>query len=96
MWKAWIAAVVVLGLLGCAAAPKKKQYRLEGKVEAVDVANKTLTVNHKKVDGWMDAMAMAYSVHDPAVLKTVQPGDQIEATVYEDDYSLYDVKVTGK
>ncbi len=96
MWKVWTAAAVMLALMACAPQAKKKQYVLNGKVEAVDIENKTLTVNHQKVDGWMDAMTMAYSVHDPAVLTTVKPGDQIQANVYDDDYSLYDVKVTGK
>jgi Cu/Ag efflux protein CusF len=96
MWKVWTAALAMVLLMACAPQAKKKQYVLKGKVEAVDVTGKTLTVNHQKVDGWMDAMTMAYSVHDPAVLAQVQPGDQIEATVYEDDYLLYNVKITGK
>lgn len=96
MWKAWTAAAVLVVLMGCAPQAKKKQYVLRGKVEAVDFENKTLTVDHQKVDGWMEAMTMAYGVHDPAVLKSVKAGDRIQATVYEDDYSLYDVKVTGK
>ena len=66
---------------------------LTGKVEAVDLKEKTLTVNHQKVENWMDAMTMAYPVHGEITAKV---GDQIQATVYDDDYSLYEVKVTGK
>lgn len=95
MWKIWVAAAAMVLLMACAPQARKKQYVLNGSVEAVDAGNKTLTVKHQKVDGWMDAMTMAYSVHDPAVLQTVKAGDQIQANVYEDDYSLYDVKVTG-
>ena len=95
MWKIWAAAAMMVLLIACAPQAKKKQYVLNGKVEAVDPQNKTLTVKHDKVDGWMDAMTMEYTVHDAAVLKTVKPGDQIRASVYEDDYSLYDVKVTS-
>lgn len=96
MWKAWTAMPLLVVLIACAPQAKKKQYVLQGKVESVDVENKTLTVDHQKVEGWMEAMTMAYGVHDPAALKSVKAGDRIQATVYEDDYSLYDVKVTGK
>ncbi|GAC1437105.1 MAG: hypothetical protein NVSMB62_30090 [Acidobacteriaceae bacterium] len=69
---------------------------LTGKVEAVDAKERTLTVNHQKVDGWMDAMTMAYPVHEEKTIQTVKPGDRIQAKVYDDDYSLYDVKVVNK
>lgn len=96
MWKPWIASVLLLVLMACAPQARKKQYVLQGRVEAVDSAGKTLTVKHQKVDGWMDAMTMAYSVHDPSVLTQIKPGDEIQATVYEDEFSLYNVKITGK
>ena len=96
MCKAWTAAGVMVVLMACAPQPKKKQYVLNGTVESVDFDNKTLTVDHQKVEGWMEAMTMAYGVHDLAVLNSVKPGDHIQATVYDEDYSLYDVKVTGK
>ena len=65
-----------------------------GKVEAVSPDG--ITVNGEKVAGWMDAMTMKYKVDDPKVLKTVKPGDEITATVYEGDLSLHKVQVDGK
>lgn len=74
----------------------KKSFTLLGVVEGVDAKAGRLTVNHEKVEGWMAAMTMAYAVDKPADLERVKVGDRIEATVYQDDYKLYDIKVTGK
>jgi Cu/Ag efflux protein CusF len=38
-------------------------------------------------------MTMMYVVDKPEVLKTIKPGDQIRATVYDGDTMLHDVKV---
>jgi protein SCO1/2 len=70
---------------------KGKSFTLRGKVE--QVSQDRLTVNHERVEGYMAAMTMPYKVDTPDVLKSVKVGDQIEATVYADDYTLYNVKV---
>src|SRR5215471_4416432 len=71
----------------------KKEHVFRGKVEKVDAQAKKLTVNGEKVDGWMAAMTMAYSVDNADVLKSIKVGDQITAKVYEGDLVLHDVKV---
>jgi Cu/Ag efflux protein CusF len=71
----------------------KKSYTFHGKVTSVDAKTNKLTVDGEKVQGWMDAMVMAYSVDNPDVIKTIKTGDQIEATVYDGDYVLHNVKV---
>ena len=68
---------------------KAKSYIFHGKVTAV--TEKGLTVNGKKVEGWMDAMTMTYPVDKPEALKMVKVGDQIMATVYEGDMTLHNV-----
>ena len=68
---------------------KAKSFTFHGKVEAV--TDKGLTVNGEKVEGWMAAMTMTYPVDKPEVLKTVKPGDNIMATVYEGDMTLHNV-----
>ena len=70
---------------------KGKSHTLEGKVEGVQTDR--LTVNHGKVEGYMDAMTMPYKVDKPDILKQVKVGDRISATVYDGDYTLYDVHV---
>lgn len=98
--KTFIRALAVLLMLTCTLAPlataqqtTKKSYVFKGKVESVGA--KTLTVANEKVPGWMDAMTMMYTVDKPEVLKTIKAGDQIQATVYDGDTKLYDVKVVA-
>ena len=71
---------------------KKKAYTLHGKIEAVKEADKKVTVKHDKIEGYMAAMTMDYKVDD-AAMKKLKAGDEITATLYEDDYTLYNVKV---
>ena len=71
----------------------KKSFTFHGKVESIDAAAKSMTVDGDKVEGWMDAMSMKYTVDNADVFKTVKVGDSIEATVYDGDYKLYKVHV---
>ena len=86
-----LAIAALLGVSASAQQPKGKSHTLAGKVEGVQ--SDRLTVNHGKVEGYMDAMTMPYKVDKPDILKNVKVGDQITATVYDGDYTLYDVKV---
>jgi Cu/Ag efflux protein CusF len=71
----------------------KKSYTFHGKVESLDAASQSMTVNGTKVEGWMDAMTMKYQVDNSDVFKTAKVGDTIEAMVYEGDYKLYKVHI---
>jgi len=81
----------LLGMTAVAQQAKGKSHTLEGKVEGVQTDR--LTVNHGKVEGYMDAMTMPYKVDKPDILKQVKVGDRISATVYDGDFTLYDVHV---
>ena len=75
----------------------KKEHVFKGKVEKIDLANKTFTVNGQKVEGWMDAMTMNYVPDKEDVLKKVKVGDEITAKVYDGDFrTLHDVQVIPK
>jgi Cu/Ag efflux protein CusF len=72
----------------------RKEFVFKGKVDAVDVAGKWLTVSNENVEGWMAAMTMMYKADKDAVYSTVKPGDQITARVYDGiEDMLYDVQV---
>jgi Cu/Ag efflux protein CusF len=72
----------------------RKEFVFKGKVEAVDPANKTLTVNGEHVEGWMGAMTMMYKADKDDVYTRLKPGDPITARVYEGiEDMLYDVQV---
>ena len=97
--QAAVGAMLLLLLAGLLAQTPngKKSHILRGKVESVDADARTLTVNHERVEGWMEAMTMTYSVDKPDVLKTIKAGDRIEATVYDGDYNtLHDVRTATK
>ena len=92
--KTFAAILVLACFLGASATAqqaKGKSHTLAGKVEAIQADS--LTVNHGKVEGYMDAMTMPYKVDKPEIIKTIKVGDQITATVYDGDYTLHDVKV---
>jgi len=76
-----------------AQADSRKSYTFHGRVEKVDRKAGTLTVNGEELEGWMPAMTMQYRVDKPTVLNQIKAGAQIEATVYERDLTLHDVKV---
>jgi len=91
-----LVAASLLAALSCGQASSiKKEYTFHGAVESVDKGSKSLRVNGEKVEGWMDAMTMDYKVDDPSIVDKVKPGDRITATVYDGDYTLHKVKVTG-
>ena len=78
-------------------APAKKPHVFKGKVEKINAAAKTLTVNGEDVAGWMPAMTMVYLVDKPEVLAQLSVGDQITATVYDGDFgTLHDLKTVSK
>jgi Cu/Ag efflux protein CusF len=75
----------------------KKEHIFKGKVEKIDIANKTFTINGQKVEGWMDAMTMNYAPDKEDVLKKVKVGDEITAKVYDGDFrTLHDVQIVSK
>jgi len=70
---------------------KGKSHIMHGKV--TEVGRNSLTLDHEKVEGYMDAMVMAYKVDKPESLKGLKKGDMVMATVYDGDYTLYDIKL---
>src|SRR6516162_9004271 len=72
---------------------KKNSFTLHGKIKAVKESEKKVTVKHDKIEGYMGAMTMDYGVADAAMLKKLKSGDEIAATIYEDDYTLYDIRL---
>jgi len=82
---------VALLFSACKTAPQVRRFTLHGKVQSVDIQNKTANIYNEKIEGWMDAMTMEYPVPDPTKLHA---GDPITATVVVTDliYTLENIK----
>jgi protein SCO1/2 len=86
-----------LCMAGC--PPKPAHYHLSGVVVSKNVDAQQITVSHDDIPGFMAAMTMPYSVHDPHGLDEVQPGDRIVADVVvvsTSDYWLEHVLITDQ
>jgi protein SCO1/2 len=76
-----------------------KHYMLRGQVISVDAADKTVTISHEAVPGFMGAMTMPYKVKDANVLTELHPGDRMTATlvdVDEREFYLDDFDITAQ
>ena len=67
------ACAALLLLTGCA-----RHYRAQGIVLAVDSANRTVTISHRAIPGYMEAMAMPFHVEASQNLDQLRPGSRID------------------
>lgn len=61
------------------------RYAFRGVVKAVHLARRQATIKHEKVGDYMEPMTMPFLIKDEAVLKRLQPGDAISATLVVTD-----------
>ncbi|HTV64181.1 MAG TPA: SCO family protein [Bryocella sp.] len=82
----FILALVVL--TACSSQPPAKKYELDGRVVAVNPAERQLTIAHQAIPGLMEAMTMPYEVasNDAWVFRAIAPGDQVHATLVVSDH----------
>jgi protein SCO1/2 len=66
------------------ASSAAKRYELKGKVIAVDQTAKKATIEHEKIEGYMDAMTMDFPIHADWVWKDLTPGSEIHAELVVD------------
>lgn len=69
--------------------PEPRRYELEGKIVGVDAGAKKLTVAHKDIPGFMNAMTMDFKVRDANVFSYARKGDQISAILVMDPDGSY-------
>ena len=88
------------------AAPAAKRYPFTGRVVSIDSQRQSAVIDGDAIPGFMDAMAMSYTVKPASDLRLLQPGDSISAEVVvvepaaksddaAPDYWLEKVKVTA-
>ena len=85
--------LIVLVAMGFACRPRRsaneKRYPLTGKVVSVEKADRTATIAHEEVPGYMPAMTMPFKIKNDAELEMLKPGDQVTATLVVDDLSSW-------
>src|SRR5260370_37914010 len=74
--------------------PNEKRYDLKGKVVAVNKSERTATIAHEDIKGYMPAMTMPFKIKNDADLELLNPGDQVTATLMVDDVSSW-IEVTS-
>jgi Cu/Ag efflux protein CusF len=73
------------------------RHELTGYVLEVSPEMSRITVRNTDIPGTMRSMVMDYRVKDATILRDIQAGDIIEATMVMDDaYWLENIRVTGK
>lgn len=68
-------------MAGCGAKTPEQRYELKGKVLNVDQKGKTITVAHDAIPGYMEAMAMPFSLKDERAFVFLAPDDRVQATL---------------
>ena len=87
-WR-WMVAAVVIAVSSCSRAPEERTYELSGQVLAVKTDDRQILIQHGDIKGFMPAMAMPYTVKDPALLNGRVPGDLVTATLKVSDTNAY-------
>jgi len=72
----------------------EKRYPLKGKVVAVDKSERTATIAHEDIPGYMPGMTMPFRIKNDADLEMLKPGDQVTATLVVDDLSSW-IEITA-
>ena len=74
--------------------PGEKLYDLRGRIVSRDAGDNTLRVDHERIEGFMEAMVMDYSVRGANVTSLPADNTTVEAKVHVTDrgYWLTDVK----
>jgi protein SCO1/2 len=86
------------GLFACQwqRSTPQQRYELTGKVVAVDPQRRLVTIAHEKIEGYMDAMTMPFSLKDEWAYTVLAAGDRVGAVlVVEGDRSwLEEISIT--
>jgi protein SCO1 len=89
---------LVIALIGSSCRPRRsaneKRYPIKGKVVAVDKTDRTITISHEDITGYMPAMTMPFKIKNDGDLEMAKPGDQLTGTLVVDDLSSW-VEITA-
>ena len=91
-----ITAIILLLTISCRPrrSANEKRYPLKGKVVAVDKSDRTATISHQDIPGYMPGMTMPFKIKNDADLEMLKPGDEVTATLVVDDLSSW-IEITA-
>lgn len=81
--------VFVASHCGGTKSENEKRYPLTGKVIAINKTEKTATINHDEIPGYMDQMTMEFKVKNESDLDKMKPGDRITGDLVVTDTSSW-------
>jgi protein SCO1/2 len=93
-----VIAAFCLTVAACGGRDSERRYPLQGQVLSVAPDRSQATISHDEVKGFMPAMTMPYTVHDPQQFDGIVAGDLIRArlVVQSNDAFLTDVQKIGQ
>lgn len=96
--KLLVSLSTIILLFAFACGPRRptneKRYPLKGKVIAVNKAERTATIKHEDIPGYMPGMTMAFKIKNAADLEMLKAGDEVSATLVVTDVDSW-VEVTA-
>ena len=92
----FLSTLVLLFTFAC--GPRRptneKRYPLKGKVIAISKADRTATIKHEDIPGYMPGMTMPFKIKNAADLEMLKPGDEVSATLVVSDVDSW-IEITA-
>lgn len=90
-----VAFAVMFTGAGCKRrSANEKRYPIKGKVVAVNKLERTATIAHQDIPGYMPGMTMDFKIKNNADLEMMKPGDMITGTLVVDDLTSW-IEITA-
>jgi len=90
---AFVIAIVFAATGFAQSDPRGRSHTLRGTVEGINGFAQSIRVSQDKIEGFSEARIETYNVDDTELLTKLEVGDQIVATIFEKDDTLYDIRV---
>ncbi len=65
------------------------KYAIHGEIMRLNAQDKTATIHHKDIEGFMKSMTMTFPVKDPQEFNALQTGNCVEGTLFEQGDNLW-------
>jgi protein SCO1 len=89
-----ISFALLVSSCGLRRSANEKRYPIKGKVIAVNLTDRTATIAHEDIQGYMPGMTMPFKIKNDADLAMLKAGDQVTGTLVVDDLSSW-VEITS-